>query len=329
MALKSARYSDPGTIPGCPCLITGATGFVGRALVATLQQKGRRVSGWSRTQSSENAGTRFGIDLAVTRRPGEWKAALVDYETVVHLANRAHAMGDELLSSIEAMRAINVHGTLNLARAAIAAGVKRFVYLSSIKVNGETTREAPFRYDDVPDPQDQYAISKHEAETGLRDLCSGSEMELVIIRPPLVYGPNVKGNLAALARWIDSGRPLPFGALENQRDLIGLNNLVDLITICIDHPNAAGQVFLCSDCRPLSTPELIRFIAGALQRPAKLWNVSPAILQAILSLAGKADTYSRLAGDLRIDMGHTRAVLDWQPPYGVEESMQWAFGPQD
>jgi len=234
-------------------------------------------------------------------------------------------MNDSAQDPLAEFRRVNVDGTLNLARQAMAAGVKRFIFISSIKVNGEGALNRIYRFDDLAAPEDDYGLSKWEAEQGLQALCSGSPMELVVIRPPLIYGPGVKGNLALLCNVIDKGLPLPLGSIRNQRDMLSLNNLIDLIKTCIDHPKAAGQVFLCCDNEPVSTPQLIKMIAEARSKPVHLWGIPLAPLKLFARLAGKQSMFQRLSGDFKIDSQHTMNTLDWQPPFTVEQSMQWAF----
>jgi len=235
-------------------------------------------------------------------------------------------MKDELADPLAEYRLVNVEGTLNLARQAAAAGIKRFIYISSIKVNGESTPLGkPFLSSDIPEPEDPYGVSKREAEQGLMQLAADTGMEVVIIRPPLVYGPGVKGNFATMIKLIDKGLPLPLGAVHNKRSLVGVDNLVDLIIRCIDHPAAANQVFLAGDGEDLSTTELLRGVANAMGKPARLIPVPVGLLQLSATLLGKEAVAQRLLGSLRVDITKTCELLDWRPPYTVEEGLQRCF----
>jgi nucleoside-diphosphate-sugar epimerase len=235
-------------------------------------------------------------------------------------------MHDTEADPLSAFRAVNVDGTLNLARQAAAAGVKRFVFISSVKVNGECTLPGrAFTEADLVNPQGAYGQSKHEAEQDLRKLSADISMEVVIIRPPLVYGPGVKANFAALMRAVQRGIPMPLGAVHNQRSLVALDNLVDFIVTCITHPQAANQTFLVSDGQDLSTNELVRGMAKAAGVPARLLPVSVWALQAVASLLGKGDAVQRLCGNLQIDISKARSLLGWVPPVSVEEGLRRAM----
>ena len=246
---------------------------------------------------------------------------------MLHSAARVHVMEDTEADPLMAFRAVNVDGTLNLARQAAAAGVKRFVFISSVKVNGESTPPGrSFTEADAPNPQDAYGQSKHEAEQGLRQLSAETGMEVVVTRPPLVYGPGVKANFAALMRAVQRGWPLPLGAVHNQRSLVALDNLVDFIVTCITHPQAANQTFLVSDGQDLSTTELVRGMAQAAGVvPARLLPVPVWALQAGASLLGKGDAVQRLCGNLQVDMSKARSLLGWVPPVSVEEGLRRAM----
>uniref|UniRef100_UPI0040474606 UDP-glucose 4-epimerase family protein n=1 Tax=Yoonia sp. TaxID=2212373 RepID=UPI0040474606 len=255
----------------------------------------------------------------------DWDEILTGVEGVIHLAARVHVMHDTEINPLTAFRAVNVDGTLNLARQAAAAGVKRFVFVSSVKVNGESTSPGrAFTESDAANPRDAYGQSKHEAEQGLRQLGTDTGMEVVIIRPPLVYGPGVKANFAALMRAVQRGWPLPLGAVHNQRSLVALDNLVDFIVTCITHPQAANQTFLVSDGQDLSTTELVRGMAQAAGVPARLLPVPVWALQAGASLLGKGDAVQRLCGNLQVDVSKARSLLGWVPPVSVEESLRRA-----
>jgi nucleoside-diphosphate-sugar epimerase len=263
--------------------------------------------------------------LYVNDLNADWSSALDDQHVVIHTAARAHILKDEVPDPLAEYRKVNVDGTMNLARQAAHAGVRRFVFISSIKVNGEQTRPGvPFSTDDLPAPQDPYGISKHEAEQGLHQLAQESGMEVVIIRPPLVYGPEVKGNFATLVRIVERGVPLPFGAVHNKRSLVAVDNLVDLIITCINHPAAANQVFLAADGEDVSTSELLRGVAKAMGKPARLIPVPAGLLMLAATLVGKKAVAQRLLGSLQVDIGKAREVLGWEPVVSVETALETA-----
>lgn len=301
-------------------LVTGASGFVGRRLCQRIINDGGQVRRALRS-SSELEGVVVG-ELAPDT---DWSLALEGMESVVHLAARVHVMHETAEDAMAEFRRVNVGGTLNLARQAAESGIKRIVFISSIKVNGEqTTAGVPFTASDIPSPKDPYAISKWEAEQGLFDLVTKTGMEVVIIRPPLVYGPGVKANFLSMMRWLSRGIPLPLGAIQNYRTLIALDNLVDLIITCIYHPAAANQVFLAGDGEDLSTTELLERLGNALGKPARLLQVPAKVLEIMATMAGKRDFAQRLCGSLQIDISKTREVLAWTPPVSVEDGLQSA-----
>jgi len=235
-------------------------------------------------------------------------------------------MKDGTADPLAEYRRVNVEGTLKLARQAAAAGVKRFVFISSIKVNGEATfNKNAFFADDDPAPEDAYGQSKLEAELGLMQLAEETRMEVVIIRPPLVYGPSVKGNFSSMIKLVQMGLPLPLGAIHNKRSLVGIDNLVDLIIRCIDHPAATNQVFLAGDGEDLSTTELLRGVGNAMGKPTRLIPVSAGLLQLGATLLGRKDMAQRLLGSLQVDISKTCELLDWKPPYTVEEGLRRCF----
>ncbi|WP_288649742.1 NAD-dependent epimerase/dehydratase family protein, partial [Pseudomonas sp. UBA5568] len=262
-------------------LITGASGFVGSALcqgLATVEGLTPRAA--LRPSSQSPLAGIDAVTVADLSAETDWQAALVDVDVVVHAAARVHVMKETATDSLAEFRRVNVQGTLNLARQAAAAGVRRFIFISSIKVNGETSQLGrPLHADDTPAPQDAYGVSKHEAEQGLRAVAAETGMEVVVIRPVLVYGPGVKANFLSMMRWLERGVPLPLGAVHNRRSLVSLGNLVDLIITCVDHPAAAGQTFLASDGEAVSLSELLRALGRALGRPARLVPVPAALLQ--------------------------------------------------
>ena len=308
-------------------LVTGANGFVGAALVqrlladepATKLVATVRISVYDLPTGVERI-VISGIDEA-----NDWRDALTDCEVVIHLAARVHVMQESTADPLAEFRRVNVQGTLNLARQAAAAGVRRFVFVSSIKVNGDATQPGqPFKADDAPAPLDAYGVSKMEAEQGLRDLAVQTGMEMVIIRPPLVYGPGVKANFAALMRWLRRGVPLPLDAIHNQRSLVALGNLVDLIVTCITHPAAANQTFLVSDGDDVSTTELLRRMGHAIGHPAHLIPVPVNLLKLAAAMVGKRDVAQRLCGSLQVDIEKTRRLLDWTPPLTLDQGLRKA-----
>ena len=304
-------------------LMTGTNGFVGRALCAELARRTYGVRGVVR-DLSRSAGLHCKLAVVADIGPAvDWSAVLDGVDILVHLAACVHVMQDSAADPLAEFRKVNVDGTFNLARQAAAAGVGRFIFISSIKVNGECVPLGrPYTADDAPAPVDPYGVSKREAEDGLRQLAVQTGMEVVVIRPPLVYGPGVKANFHTLLRAVEHGMPLPFGAIRNRRSLVALDNLVDLIATCIDHPAAANQTFLVSDGEDLSTPELIRRLARALGRPARLISVPTTVLMAGATLLGKREVAARLCGSLQVDITKARKVLGWAPPVSVDEGLR-------
>jgi nucleoside-diphosphate-sugar epimerase len=308
-------------------LLTGVTGFLGAALFSRLNNKECfDVIGVVRrpVRSSDAANI---LQVGDLRRLSEWPAALknINKDVVIHCAALAHInTGSE--DQIAECRRVNVHGTINLARLSAQAGVKRFVFISSIGVNGNVSKQ-PFTAMSRPSPVEPYAQSKLEAEQGLWGVQQATGMEVVIIRPPLVYGSGAPGNFGNLVRWIERGVPLPLGAIYNQRSLVGIDNLIDLIIRCIDHPAAANQVFLAGDGEDLSTTELLRAVGKAMGKPARLIPVPAGLLQFGATLLGKKTTAQRLLGSLQVDISKTCELLDWKPPYTVEEGLRRCFEP--
>lgn len=296
-------------------MVTGANGFVGRRIFTRLRYDHVAAIGAARKADSSG----IFVPMPDLGPDANWQAALRGCDVVVHCAARVHAMGD-----LAVFRQANVFGTLALARQAARAGVRRFVYLSSIKVNGESSFAGrPFNAEDVPAPIDPYGISKAEAETILLDLAAHTSMEVVIIRPPLVYGPGVKANFRSMMNWLASGIPLPFGAIRhNRRTLVGLDNLVDLIVTCIDHPAAANQVFLAGDGEDLSTTDLLLRLAFAMEVPARLLPVPTRWLELAAAMLGKRAVLQRLCGNLQVDISKARTVLGWSPPLDVDEGLR-------
>tara|TARA_B100001059_G_scaffold90327_1_gene89003 strand:- start:989 stop:1921 length:933 start_codon:yes stop_codon:yes gene_type:complete len=301
-------------------LITGYSGFVGSNLVEQLQGN-YQLNLLGRKQS--NFGNVFTHNLDSSSLYNE---ALVNVDVVVHCAARVHIMDDVASDPLNEFRAVNTHGTLNLAKQAAAAGVKRFIFLSSIKVNGESTSaQASFTASDKSAAEDPYGISKAEAEQQLLDLSKQTGMEVVIIRPPLVYGEGVKANFASLMRFVGKGLPLPFRTIKsNKRSLVSVYNLVDLIKVCIEHPKAANQVFLASDDNDLSTAEIIALMAQVQNKKNFALPVPVWCFKLAGKLFSKHDIVDRLIGSLQLDITHTKNTLDWKPPYTVEHGFKLA-----
>ena len=314
-------------------LLTGAGGFIGRAMQEALLGRGHPVRAVVRHGSAVGANEYIDVpkrarsellrlDIAPTT---SWAEALLDCRSVVHLAALAHVPLGRMDDALAACRAINTVATLNLARQAASVGVRRFVFASTIKVNGESTRPGrPFTISAAPAPQEAYAISKMEAEIGLRKIADETGMEVVIVRPPLVYGPGVKGNFAELMRWVARGIPLPLAGIENRRSLVALDNLVDLLLRCVEHPGAANQTFLVSDGEDLSTTDLLRRLAAAMGRPSRLFPLPQSWLRGAAALIGRGDAVARLCDSLQVDMTATREALGWSPPIGVDEGLRRA-----
>ena len=313
-------------VPQPKISITGATGLVGRALVAQLVALGRfEVLALTRQLPTNRVTEAEYLIVGDLSSQGQWLSAMDGVHTLIHAAARVHVMHDTQADPLTAFRTVNVDGTLNLARQAAAARVKRFVFISSVKVNGESTQPSrPFTEADAPNPQDAYGVSKHEAEQGLRQLAADTGMEVVIIRPPLVYGLGVKANFAALMRAVQRGWPLPLGAVHNQRSLVALDNLVDFIVTCITHPRAANQTFLVSDGQDRSTTELVHGMAQAAGVHARLLPVPVWALQAGATLLGKGDAVQRLCGNLQVDISKARTLLGWVPPVSVDKGLRRA-----
>lgn len=305
--------------------LTGASGFVGRAILDRLLTEAVPV-----IAALRNNAKALDVPVPTVRfecfdQGQDWSGALAGCEVVIHCAARVHVMNDTEADPLMAFRKVNVEGTLELARQAATAGVKRFIFVSSIKVNGEGTEPGrAYRADDVPAPADPYGISKMEAEQGLKRLGEETGLEVVIVRPVLVYGPGVKANFQAMMRWLDKGLPLPFGAIDNRRSLVALDNLVDLLVTCIHHPGAANQTFLVSDGEDLSTTQLLRRMARALGKPARLLPIPAGWLQASAVMLGKRSLSQRLCGSLQVDIEKTRNLLGWVPPVKVDEALKVA-----
>lgn len=297
-------------------LITGATGFVGTALRARLAASGVEVVPAVRSKS----GLPHEVVIGNLDASTDWRSALTACDAVVHLAARVHVMEDSAQNPLTLYRASNTDATLNLARQAAQAGVKRFIFISTIKVNGEG-RDTAYRETDTPAAEDAYAISKWEAERGLHEIAQETGLEVVILRPPLVYGPGVKANFLRLIQTVQKGWPLPLGAIRNRRSLLYLGNFVDAIRVCVEHPAAAGQTFLLDDGQAVSTPDLIRAVAHAMGRPARLLAVPVGVLELAGALLGKRAAVARLTGSLFVDGSFIRSRLGWMPPFTMQQGL--------
>jgi nucleoside-diphosphate-sugar epimerase len=306
-------------------LVTGAAGFVGRAVCFEALARGIRVRGISRSQIDLPNGVEK-VVLGDIDGSTDWGEVLSGCISVVHLAARVHVSHEAITDPLSAYRLVNVLGTLRLARQAAERGVRRFVYISSIGVNGASTGYKPFNSEDEARPHSPYAQSKYEAELELQALASATGMEVVIIRPPLIYGPDAPGNFGSLMRWLHTGMPLPLGAINNRRSLVALDNLVDLILTCVHHPAAANQIFLVSDGEDVSTTELLRRMGQAMQRPVRLIPVAAGWLEQAAALLGKRDMAQRLCGSLQVDMVKTRQLLGWSPPSTLDQGLKKAAG---
>lgn len=305
-------------------LVTGATGFVGSALIARLARDGLEVRAAVRRMDVPMPKGVSAIQVDDLSADTNWGEALKGVEVVVHAAARVHVMSDTAADPLAEFRRANVQGTLALMRQAAAAGVRRLVFISSIKVNGEESRPgSAFHADDGPVPVDPYGISKMEAELGLMALAQETSVDVVIIRPPLVYGPGVKANFRSMMRWLGRGVPLPLGAINNnRRSLVMLDNLVDLIVTCIHHPAAANQVFLVSDGEDISTTQLLQRMAKALGASPHLFPVPVGILAGAARLLGRADMVQRLCGSLQVDISKTQSLLNWRPPVEMDDGLR-------
>lgn len=304
-------------------LLTGASGFVGRAVQARLLADGlhRLRCAQRKAPVVPLAGVEYCLAPSLEAE-ADWSQALADVDAVIHCAARVHVMHEQAADPLAEFRRANVEGTLRLAQQAVAAGVRRFVFVSSIKVNGEQTLPGQaYRADDVSGATDPYGISKREAEDELLALAAETGLEVVIVRPPLIYGPGVKANFLSMMRWLQRGVPLPFGAIGNRRSLVALDNLVDLLVVCLTHPAASGQRFLVCDGEDLSTTELLRRLSAALGRSARLLPVPQALIEWAAILLGRRQLNQRLCGSLQINMDKTRERLGWAPPLSVDQAL--------
>ena len=306
--------------------VTGANGFIGKSVCKTLSCSGKITKGFVRTlnPSLNLLGIQYvpvgDISLSI-----DWKNHLMNYNSIIHCAGIAHSMDQKHGS--DAYSLVNIEGTRQLAEQAVKAGIKRIVFLSSIKVNGESNEKKKysnkiFTHNDIPDPKDYYATSKFEAENVLWEVSAKTGLEVVVLRLPLVYGKGVKGNLMRLIQLVNSGVPLPLGMVNNQRSMIGIDNLVDLIIRCIDHPDAAGKTFLVSDGEDLSTSDLINHLASSMHRKSRLFPFPIFLLKFLSFIFGKQKDIDRLVGSLKVDSSYVQKILNWTPPVSVAEGIR-------
>lgn len=304
-------------------LVTGATGFVGRALQQRILADGEHDLTIAARSVVDAPSAVSVVSVADLTAATDWSDALQGIDTVIHSAARVHVMDDTSADPLAEFRKVNVDGTLNLACQAVEAGVKRFIFISSIKVNGEGTEPCmPYTADAKPNPVDPYGISKYEAEQALMVLAQETGLEVVIVRPVLVYGPGVKANFRSVMKCVSRGLPLPLGAIHNKRSLIGLDNLVSLILTCVVHPAAVNQVFLASDGNDLSTTQMLQELGVALDRPARLLPIPVSWLNLVFTLLGKKSLSQRLCGSLQVDITKNQQLLGWTPPVTVEDAMR-------
>lgn len=315
-------------------LVIGTTGFIGRILCQRLLADSLQVRG-TLLESESPLSIPDGVEPVVIEPLSSdtpWQHALSDIHSIIHLAARVHIMDDPSTDPLTEFRKVNVEGTARLAREAANAGVRRLVFISSIKVNGEESA-TPYTPDSLPAPSDPYGISKWEAEQALRSIEAETGLEVVIIRPTLVYGPGVKANFLNMLKIISRGIPLPLASINNNRSLIYVGNLVDALAICATHPAAAGKTFLVSDGEDVSTPELIRRTAAALGVPARLLPLPASFMTLAGKLTSKSGTVNRLTGSLTVDSSKIRQELGWKPPFtmeeGLRETAKWFLSTKD
>lgn len=301
-------------------LITGVTGFIGHALQQHLTTKNINISALVRCKKTDLP---IEINQILANNRNTWANTPLpkDITTLIHLAGRAHILKETSNAPLDLFRADNVESTLRLAEQALIAGVKRFIFISSIGVNGSSTATTPFTEHSTPAPRADYAISKWEAEQGLRELLQGSSMELIIIRPPLVYAGNAPGNFQRLLRLVSTGFPMPFASVKNARSMISLENLVDFITLCIEHPAAANETFLVSDGMDFSTGQIIRYLAEGQSRKTTLLPIPPGLIQWGTRLIGMESIYEQLCRSLVIDSSKARNLLQWAPPLRADQAL--------
>ena len=293
-------------------LLTGATGFIGKFVSTTLNSQCRHVVRKSYKGTFSNEFVIDDIDPVIC-----WDGAFTNCEVVIHLAGLAHSNS----ATAQDYQSVNVDATLNLAKQAATSGIKRFVFVSSIGVNGPFTFDQPFTNKDIPNPHNVYAKSKLNAEIGLKQIASDTGMELVIVRPTLVYGPSAPGNFASLCKLVKYLPLLPFGATQNKRNFISVHNLADLLIVCAKHPNAAGHVFLASDSNTISTKEFTNAIAVGLNKKILQIPISLSLVRLVAKIIGKSALFEQLFGNLEVDSSNLKEILEWSPPYTMHESM--------
>lgn len=300
-------------------LLTGGSGFLGSRVYEIAKMQGLEARCVVRKPILGDSA----VIVAEINSQTDWSGAFEGIHCVVHCAARVHQMNESATDALEAYREVNTLGTLNLARQAAQAGVKRFIFISSIKVNGEFSPSGhPFQRDLVHVPDEPYGLSKYEAEVQLRELAKETGLEVVIIRPPLVYGPGVKANFLSMMRWVEKGIPLPLGAIHNRRSLVYVDNLVDLILTCCKHPEAAGETFLISDGKDVSTTQLLKAVALSMNKRARLIPIPMSIIDFSAKLIGKPQLSQRLCGSLQVDISKTQKLLNWSAPISFEEGIQ-------
>ena len=301
-------------------LVTGASGFVGKSLISALFNAGYSICAATRDSNVLIKNTEV-VTVDEINNDTDWSSALLNVDVVIHLAARVHVMDEYVKNSLAEFRRVNVQGTRHLAESAAKAGVKRFVFVSSVKVNGDHTI-LPYTELDEPSPQDAYGVSKWEAEQVLQKILVQTKMEVVIVRPPLVYGAGVKGNFAQMIKVLHKGIPLPLASVKNLRSFIYVENLVDALILCATHPNAAGQTYLVCDGQDISTPDLLRKLSSAAGRLARLLPLPLALMRLAGRLFGKSDQIDKLVGSLQVDSSKIRRELGWKPPFTLDEGLK-------
>ena len=295
-------------------LVTGSNGFVGKALCQALRNRGENFTGTLRHKALAIKGQDYIIVDSLDENT-DWREALHGCGTVVHLAGRAHVLNDNVVDPLSAFRLTNTQGTLNLAEQAAECGVSRFIFLSTIGVNGAATSGVPYSFLDSPSPHSPYAVSKLEAEVGLREIAKRAGMDYVIIRAPAIYGKNAPGNFGLIEKCIRYGIPLPFGSINNKRSLIAIENIVSFIIVCIEHQRAKNQLFLVSDDDDLSTLEIVELLGKFIGKKTKTVNLPLKLLWLVLTVLGKRKAAVSLMSDLQVDVGRSRELLEWSPPF--------------
>ncbi|WP_404398452.1 UDP-glucose 4-epimerase family protein [Idiomarina loihiensis] len=304
-------------------LLTGASGFVGKGLTECLNLTDNDVELTCGVRKERNLSRYKDVVVGELNGLTNWHEAVRCQDIVIHTAARAHVMNDNELEPLSEYRKVNVEGTLNLAKQSINAGVRRFIFISSVKVNGEVTRAgSPFTFNDTPAPEDAYGLSKLEAENALKILAAQTDMEVIIVRAPLVYGRGAKGNFKALMGLAKKNVPLPFGAVKNKRSLVSLENLVSLIITCVKHPQPLNETFLVSDDHDVSTRELFETLTRAYGKKPKLWPCPVGLMRFGATILGKKAIADRLFGNLQVDITHTKKTLNWEPPVSFQQAMQ-------